>query len=264
MKIIVCLKPAPDPKRWDQIQLDPVTRALQRGGIPSVLGPLDKRALEEGLRIKEAHGGKVIAMAMAPPAAKDNLLEALAMGADEICLLSDRIFSGSDTWATSLVLAKGIERLGGFDLVLCGSTSLDGSTGHVGAQLAEFLGVMNVSQVMAIEEIEDGALRTKSMIESGYRIMTPPLPAVLTVTREINTPRFISLFGVIEAESKPFVTLSAAELGISPEEVGFGGSPTQTGEVFLPEMKRRAEILSGEPEAVVQEMLRKIRQALGR
>ena len=263
MKIIVCLKPAPDPKRWDQIQLDPVTRALQRGGIPSVLGPLDKRALEEGLRIKEAHGGKVIVMAMAPPAAKDNLVEALAMGADEVCLLSDRIFAGSDTWATSFVLARGIVRLGGFDLVLCGSTSLDGSTGHVGAQLAEFLGVMNVSQVMAIERIEDGVLRTKSMIESGYRIMTTPLPAVLTVNREINTPRFISLFGVIEAESKPFVTWSAAELGISPEDVGFGGSPTQTGEVFLPEMKRRAEILSGEPEAVVQEMLRKIRQALG-
>ena len=90
MNIIVCLKPAPDPRYWDRIQLDPATKALQREGIPSILGPLDKRALEEGLRIKEKHGGKVVAMAMAPPSAKDNLAEALAMGADEAYLLSDR------------------------------------------------------------------------------------------------------------------------------------------------------------------------------
>ena len=97
MIIIVCVKPAPDPKRWDSIQLDPKTKALRREGIPSVLGPLDKRALEEGLRIREKHGGKVVALAMAPPAARDNLVEALAMGADEGGLLSDRAFAGSDT-----------------------------------------------------------------------------------------------------------------------------------------------------------------------
>lgn len=263
MNIVVCLKPAPDPKRWDSIQLDPVTKALKREGIPSVLGHLDKRALEEGLRIKEKHGGKVAVMAMAPPAAKDNLLEALAMGADEGYLLSDRAFAGSDTWATSLVLSRAIKKLGSFDLILCGSYSLDGSTGHVGAQLAEFLGVLNVTQVAAVESITEGALRTKSLMERGYRILETLLPALITVNREINTPRFTSLLGIIEAESKPLIIWSAADLGITGDEVGLKGSPTQTGDVFLPEMKRQAEMISGEPEEMIKVIIRKIRQALG-
>jgi electron transfer flavoprotein beta subunit len=263
MNIIVCVKPAPDPKKWDTIQLDPVTKALQRGGIPNVLGPLDKRALEEGLRLKEKYGGKVAVMAMAPPSARENLVEALAMGADEAYLLSDRLFAGSDTWATSLVLAKGIRKAGTWDLVICGSWSLDGSTGHVGAQLAEFLGIWNVSQVTAVESIEDNQVRTRSQIERGYRVMTTPLPALITVAHEINSPRFISLFGVMEAESKPLQTWSAKDIEINPEEVGFSGSPTQTGDVFIPPLKRKAEMLRGEPEEMVKEIVHKIRQALG-
>ena len=263
MNIVVCVKPAPDPKHWDSIQLDPVTKALRREGIPSVLGPLDKRALEEGLRIKETYAGKVVAMAMAPPAARANLVEALAMGADEAYLLSDRAFAGSDTWATSLVLSRGIQKLGEFDLVICGEWSLDGSTGQVGAQLAEFLGIPNVGRVVAVERMEGGSLRTQSMVELGTRTLETSLPALITVTREINTPRFTSLLGVIEAESKPCVSWSAMDLGIAPEEVGFRGSPTQTGEVFMPEMKRKAEMLRGEPEGMVIEILHKIRQAIG-
>jgi electron transfer flavoprotein beta subunit len=263
MNIIVCLKPAPDPKHWDKIQLHPVTKALQREGIPSVLGSLDKRALEEGLLIKEKIGGKVAAMAMAPPSAKENLMEALAMGADEGYLLSDRAFAGSDTWATSWVLSKGIAKYGKFDLILCGSYSLDGSTGHVGSQLAEFLNIPNVIQVSGIEKIEEGMVRTKSIMEGGYRIMESPLPALLTVTREINTPRFTSLFGVIEAESKPMTTWSLGDMGISLEDVGFKGSPTQTGDVFIPEKKRKVEMLTGEPEVVVKEILQRIRLAMG-
>jgi len=263
MNIIVCVKPAPDPKKWDSIQLDPVTKALQRAGIPSVLGPLDKRALEEGLRLKEKYGGKVVVLAMAPPSARDNLVEALAMGADEGCLLSDRLFAGSDTWSTSLVLAKGIKKLGSYDLVICGSWSLDGSTGHVGAQLAEFLGIWNVSQVTALESIESDQLRTRSQIERGYRVMTTPLPALITVAHEINTPRFISLFGVMEAESKPLQIWSASDIEIQPEEVGFSGSPTQTGDVFMPPMKRKAEMIKGEPEEIVKEIVHRIRKAIG-
>jgi electron transfer flavoprotein beta subunit len=263
MNIVVCVKPAPDPKRWDSIQLDPETKALRRQGIPSVLGPLDRRALEEGLRIREKYGGRVLAMAMAPPSARDNLVEALAMGADEACLLSDPVFAGSDTWATSRVLARGIQKWGGYDLVLCGEWSLDGSTGHVGAQLAEYLGIPHVSRVVAVESLGGGILRTRSTVELGNRILESDLPALITVTRDINTPRFTSLLGVVEAETKPLLIWSAAELGIQPGEVGFSGSPTQTGDVFLPEMKRKAVILRGEPEEMVPEIIRKIRQALG-
>jgi electron transfer flavoprotein beta subunit len=263
MNIIVCVKPAPDPKRWDSIQLNPMTKALQREGIPSVLGPLDKRALEEGLRVRERHGGKVAVMAMAPPSARENLVEALAMGADEGYLLSDRLFAGSDTWATSLVLAAGIRKWGSYDLIFCGEWSLDGSTGHVGTQLAEYLGIPNASRVSAVESLESGTLRTRTMIEGGYRILETTLPALITVTRDINTPRFTSLLGVMEAETKPLVGWSAADLGVKPREVGFQGSPTQTGDVFMPEMKRKAEVLQGEPEEMVKEIIRRIRQALG-
>jgi electron transfer flavoprotein beta subunit len=263
MKIIVCVKPAPDPKKWDSIQLDPVTKALQRTGISSVLGPLDKRALEEGLRLKEKYGGTVAVMAMAPPSGRENLIEGLAMGADEAYLLSDRAFAGSDTWSTSLVLAAGIRKIGGFDLVVCGTWSLDGSTGHVGAQLAEFLGTWNVSQVTAVEGIENGRMRTRSQIERGYRVMETPLPALITVTHEINTPRFTSLFGVMEAESKPLQIWSAAEIGVSAGDIGFSGSPTQTGDVFMPSSKRKAEMLKGEPEEVVKEVAHRIRRAVG-
>jgi electron transfer flavoprotein beta subunit len=263
MKIIVCVKPAPDPKRWDSIQLDPVTKALQRTGIPSVLGPLDKRALEEGLRLKEKYGGIMAIVAMAPPSARENLIEGLAMGGDEAHLLSDRVFAGSDTWSTSLVLAAGIKKIGEFDLVVCGGWSLDGSTGHVGAQLAEFLGIWNVSQVMAVENIEAGRMRTRSQIERGYRLLETPLPALITVTHEINTPRFTSLFGVMEAENKPLQIWSAADIGVSPGDVGFPGSPTQTGDVFMPSSKRKAEMLKGEPEDVVKEVVHRIRMAIG-
>lgn len=263
MNIVVCLKPAPDPKYWDSIQLDPVTKALKREGIRSVLGPLDKRALEEGLRVREKHSGHVRVMAMAPPSARENLVEALAMGADEAYLLTDRAFAGSDTWATSLVLSRGVRKLGTFDLILCGSYSLDGSTGHVGGQLAEFLGIVNVSQVVALESFKAGRIRTRSLFELGYRILESRLPIVLAVAREINTPRFISLSGVMEAESKPLITWSAADLDIAEDVVGFKGSPTQTGDIFLPEMKRQAEMITGEPEEIVATILDKIRQAIG-
>jgi electron transfer flavoprotein beta subunit len=202
-------------------------------------------------------------MAMAPPSAIGNLVEALAMGADEGYLLTDRAFAGSDTWATSLALSQGIKKLGSFDLVLCGSYSLDGSTGHVGGQLAEFLGIVNASQVSAVEGIAAGKIRTRCLLESGFRVLESRLPALLTVTREINTPRFTSLSGVIEAESKPLITWSAADLGITLDDVGFHGSPTQTGDIFLPKMKRRAEMISGEPEEMVEKIKQKIRQALG-
>ncbi|HSR11269.1 MAG TPA: electron transfer flavoprotein subunit beta/FixA family protein [Thermodesulfobacteriota bacterium] len=263
MKITVCVKPAPDPKRWDSIQLDPVTKALRREGIPSILPPLDKRALEEGLRLKEKHGGTVRVFSMAPPSGRENLMEALAMGADEAFLLSDRSFAGSDTWATSLVLARGIQKSGPFDLVICGEWSLDGSTGHVGAQIAEFLGIPNVGRVVAVEGIDDGCMRTRSLIERGIRVMETSLPALITVTRDINQPRFTSLMGVMEAESKPCRILSASELGIPAQDTGFSGSPTQTGDVFMPDMTRRAEILDGEPEDMVKEIVRRIRQAIG-
>ncbi len=263
MDIIVCVKPAPDPKFWERIQLDPQTKALRREGVPSVLGPLDKRAVEEGLRLKEKYGGQVKTVAMAPPGARANLVETLAMGADEAYLLSDRAFAGSDTWATSYVLSKAVHKIGSFDLIICGEWSVDGSTGHVGPQLAEFLDIPHITRTVAIEKVTKESIITRSLIEGGYRILETSLPTLITVAREINTPRFISLLGVLEAEKRPLLIWGANDLGINPEEVGFSGSPTQTGDIFRPQMKRKGEVLQGEIEELTREIIQKIRQAIG-
>ena len=260
LDIIVCIKPVPDPHHWTKITLDPVTKTLRREGIPSVINPLDKHALEEALRIKEKHGGHVTVVSMAPPTVIDNLREAIALGADEAVLLSDRSFAGADTLATSYVLAAGIKKLGKFDLVLCGDQSLDGSTGQVGPEVAEFLGVPHVTRVKKIDFTDRGFIRVESAIENGYISMEVQTPAVLTVVREINTPRHIPLTRISEAMRREIKIWTIKDLDVDRKMVGLSGSPTQVADVFMPEMKRRGEILDGEPETDVKLLVEKLRQ----
>lgn len=260
LNIVVCIKPVPDPQHWTKITLDPVTKTLRREGIPSVINPLDKHALEEALRIKEKHGGQVTVVSMAPPTVIDNLREAIALGADETILLSDRSFAGADTLATSYVLAAGIKKLGKFDLVLCGNQSLDGSTGQVGPEVAEFLGVPHVTHVKKIDFVDRGLIRVESAIEHGHILMEVQTPAVLTVVREINTPRHAHLARISEAMRKEIKIWTMKDLDVDRNMVGLSGSPTQVADVFMPEMKRRGEILDGEPEIVVKLLVEKLRQ----
>ena len=260
LNIVVCIKPVPDPQHWAKITLDPVTKTLRRKGIPSVINPLDKHALEEALRIKEKHGGYVTVVSMAPPMAMDNLREAIALGADEAILLSDQSFAGADTLATSYVLAAGIKKLGKFDLIFCGNQSLDGSTGQVGPELAEFLGVPHITHVRKIDFIDTGLIRVESAIEHGHALMEVQTPVVLTVVREINTPRHIPLMRISEAMRKEIEIWAMKDLDVDRNMVGLSGSPTQVADVFMPEMKRRGEILDGEPEIVVKLLVERLRQ----
>jgi len=260
LDIIVCIKPVPDPYHWTKITLDPVTKTLRREGIPSVINPVDKHALEEALRIKETHGGHVTVVSMAPPTVIDNLREAIALGADEAVLLSDRSFAGADTLATSYVLAAGIKKLGKSDLVLCGDQSLDGSTGQVGPEVAEFLGVPHVTRVKKIDFIDRGFIRVESAIEHGHILMEVQTPVVLTVVREVNTPRHIPLIRISEAMQKEIKIWAMEDLDVDRDMVGLSGSPTQVADIFMPEMKRRGEILDGEPENVVKLLVEKLRQ----
>ena len=260
LNIIVCIKPVPDPQHWMKITLDPVTKTLRREGIPSVINPLDKHALEEALRIKEKHGGYVTVVSMAPPTVIDNLREAIALGADEAILLSDRSFAGADTLATSYVLAAGIKKLGKFDMVLCGNQSLDGSTGQVGPEVAEFLGIPHVTNVKKISFVDRGLIRVESTIEHGLILMEVQTPAVLTVLREINTPRHIPLIRISEAMRKEIKTWTMKDLDVDRDMVGLSGSPTQVADIFMPEIKRRGEILDGEPEIVIKLLVEKLRQ----
>ncbi len=260
LNIVVCIKPVPDPQHWTKITLDPETKTLKRKGIPTIINPLDKHALEEGLRLREKHGGHVTVLSMAPPTVMDNLREAIALGADEAILLSDPQFAGADTLTTSYVLAAGIEKLCKFDLVLCGDQSLDGSTGQVGPEVSEFLGVPHITRVRKISFIDGKHIRLESVIEHGYVLMEVHTPVLLTVVKEINMPRHVHLARISEAMQKEIKTWTLEDLHVDQDMVGLSGSPTQVADIFMPEMKRKGEILEGEPEIVAKLLIEKLLQ----
>lgn len=259
LKIVVCLKPIPDPAYYNQITIDPKTKRVNRQGIPTIISPIDRHAVEEALQITKQHGGKVIIISMAPPDAKETIQEALAMGADEAYLLSDRKFGGADTWATSYVLAEGIKQIGGVDLVLTATESGDGATAQVSSQLGEWLGFSHLWGVMdcEVKSAEDVYVKTK--IENGYMEWNGKLPMVLAVTREINKPRYTSIMGVMKAKKKPFTTWTFNEMDLIEENLGLLGSTTQAGGLSSPDMNRKGEIIKGNSEEVVEFILEKLR-----
>lgn len=260
LSIAVCLKPVPDPKYYDKITIDPIDKTIVRTGIPTIINPVDKNALEAALRLKEQFGGKVTVISMAPPNAAENLREALAMGADEACLLSDRAFAGADTLATSYTLAQGLRKVGGdFDLVFCGSESADGATAQVASQLGEWLGVPHLWNVFHLEAKSEKVYYLKTKTENGYMEWEAQAPLVIAVSREINRPRYTSIMGVMKAKNKKLETWKAADLELDLSLTGLGGSPTKAGEISTPDLKRKSEKLKGEPEDLVQSIIAKLR-----
>lgn len=263
MEIVVCVKPVPDPKQLSKICLDPETKVLRREGVDTVVNPMDRNALEAGLQIREQLGGRVRVISMAPPFAAEVLRETLALGADEALLLSDRAFAGGDTLATARVLAAGIRRWGLPDLVLCGAESVDGSTGQVAPQLAHCLEYAHLSYVCGLEEVTSERLLAHWQVEEGYARVEVALPAVLSFTRDANRPRGMGLMGIVQARNKPLHSWSMADLQdeLQPAACGLDGSPTQMGDMWMPEVAcRRQEILRGEPEEVVEALLTRLRE----
>jgi len=260
LRIAVCIKPVPDPEQYHKIQIHPDTKTIVREGIESIINPIDKHAIEEGLRLREAHGGTVMLFSMAPPDASQNLLEALAMGADEAYLLSDKRFAGADTLATSHVLAAGIQKAGGADLIITGTESGDGATAQVPAQLGEWLGIDHLWGVTEchIESPESVELRTKT--EDGAKIWTAQLPLAIAVAREINQPRFTSIMGVMKAKKKPLETWGYEDLDVDEQYVGLAGSPTQPGDIYTMDISRKGEIIQGSGEEVVHLILDQLRK----
>ncbi|MFZ5647110.1 MAG: electron transfer flavoprotein subunit beta/FixA family protein [Bacillota bacterium] len=261
LKIAVCIKPVPSPVHYHQVEIDPGTKTLVRQGIPTVINPLDKNALEAALQIREKCGGEVTVISMAPPPAGENLREALAMGADRAVLLSDRAFAGSDTLATSMVLASAIKKLGQFDLVLAGNESADGGTSHVPAQLGEWLGYPHLMHACGIEVVNGGEIKIVTIREQCRVVYMMKLPAVVSVVRTINRPRFTSLMGVIAAGKKPLDIYSSADLPVDEEFLGLGGSPTRAGDIYQPDLTRRCETLEGSTDEIAGALLQKLRAA---
>ena len=247
MRIIVCLKPVPDPKQWHRLGLDPKTKTLIREGIPNIINPLDKKALEAALQLREKEGGEIITLSMAPASAMPVLREGLAMGADRSILLSDLAFAGSDALATSYIMATAIKKLAHYDLILCGDRTLDGGTSLVSAQIAEFLGIPNLMHVSAIETQNSRVFHVRSQIEHGYMVVEIKPPVVLSVVKEINEPRYITFMNILEAEKKEIQIWSFTDLSLDEPWVGLEGSPSQMADLFIPEVKRKVEILQGDP-----------------
>jgi electron transfer flavoprotein beta subunit len=223
---VVCVKVVPKP---EEIRVDPQTRTLLREGVRSEINPPDLNAMELALQLKDRHGGRVSILSMGPPFFEPYLRVALAMGADHIVLLSDRAFGGADTLATTYTLARGINRLGGADLILCGEESSDGATGQVPAGLAEWLGIGQITVIREAElDLDRRMVRGRREMRGGYEMLEVPLPAVLSVKTAANEPRFMDYAIKPWAFAEGRITVwNQADLAAEADLIGWQGSPTR-------------------------------------
>ena len=259
MNIIVCIKQVPG---TTEIKIDPKTNTLVREGVKSIVNPFDAYALEEGVRLKERYGGKVIVITMGPPQAEEALRETISLGADEAILLSDRVFAGSDTWATSYVLSKAVAKIAQYDIVICGRQTLDGDTGQVGPELSEMLKIPFVSYVSKIEEIKDKRIMVQRMIEEGHEVIETTMPAVITVVKEINVPRLPSLRGSMKAKTAKIPVWTAADIGAEVNKSGIPGSPTRVVKIFFPKREHKSEMLQGTLEEQINQLCERLEEII--
>ena len=221
MNIVVCMKQVPDTASERKLRPDGV---LDRQAADGLINELDEYAIEEGLRLAEANGGQVTILTMGPEKAAESVRKALSMGADKAVHLVDEALAGSDSLATSYALAKVLETIG-FDLVICGAESTDARTGVLAAMLAERLGVPQLTLAGKVD-VDGLAVTIRRISDDGYAVVTAQLPAVVSVMEKINEPRYPSFKGIMAAKKKPVQTLSLADAGISPAEVGLANAAT--------------------------------------
>lgn len=257
MNIVVCVKQVPD---TTEVKLDPVKGTLIRDGVPSIINPDDKAALEAALCIREQVGGKVTVVSMGPPQADVALREALAMGADEAILVTDRAFGGADTWATSYTIASAIKKLD-YDLIIAGRQAIDGDTAQVGPQMAQHLGLPQVSYVENIEAVNERSIVLRRQFEDRYHIVEAQLPCLITVLSELNKPRYMSVSGVFDAyREKKIVKMTLADLEdvIDKSNIGLGGSPTRVKQSFTKQPKGKGEKFETDADDAVRIIVEKL------
>ncbi|MFV0466238.1 MAG: electron transfer flavoprotein subunit beta [Lachnospiraceae bacterium] len=257
MKIAVCVKQVPD---TNEVKIDPLKGTLIREGVPSILNPDDANALEAALRLKDEYPGSTVAViTMGPPQANSMLRECLAMGADDAYLLSDRVFGGADTCATSTTLAGGLNKIGTFDLIFAGRQAIDGDTAQVGPQTAQRLGIPVVTYVEGIEMKKDTVL-VKRQLEDGYELIEVQMPCLLTCVKELNQPRYMTIAGIMDAYKKTITIFDHTDLGLSPEDCGLKASPTQVARSFTPPLKGKGEMIHGTPKEEARILFTKLRE----
>jgi electron transfer flavoprotein beta subunit len=242
-----------------EVRINPETNTLIREGVPSIINPYDLHAIEAALQIREKVGGKVTVITMGPPQAEDALREAVSMGVDEVKLISDRAFAGSDTWATSYTLSKAIEKLG-FDVIFCGKQAIDGDTAQVGPEIAEFLNIPHIAYVKMVEDISASSVKVHRLMDDGYDVVESSVPVLLTVVKEINTPRLPSLKGKMAAKKAVITKMDAQAIGAEEGNLGLKGSPTQVKNIFAPQLKVNRKTLEGTLEQQVDALIEDLRR----
>jgi electron transfer flavoprotein alpha/beta subunit len=258
MNMIVLVKQVPN---TTEVRIDPKTGNLIREGVESIINPEDRHGLEAAMSIKEIAGGNVTILTMGPPQAMEALCEAVAMGADHGILLTDRAFAGADTWATSTALGMAIRRIGEFDLIIAGRQAVDGDTAQIGPQVAEFLGIPQLTYVSNLEIVE-GKIVVERMIESSCERIEAPTPALVTVLASLNEPRHPTVQGLLFATSDraPIEIWNAADIGAKVQDLGFAGSLTQVIRTFTPKEARDTRYLEGSPASVAAELVKALHE----
>lgn len=240
MKIIVCIKQVPDTA---EVKLDPKTNTLIRDGVPSIINHDDKAGLETALRIREEKGGTVTVVCMGPPQADVALREALAMGADEAYLLSAREFGGSDTYATATIIAAALKKIG-FDLVITGRQAIDGDTAQVGPQIAEQLGVPQVTYAESVK-VDGDSVIVKRQFEDRAHVLRVKLPCLITALTELAEPRYMNVGGIVDAYAKQVKIIDFESLrnSLNPDWIGIKGSPTNVVQSFTKQAKAAGTVM---------------------
>ena len=255
MKIVVCLKQVPD---TTAVKIDPKTGTLIRDGVPSIINPEDKHALEAALQIKDNNGAHVTVISMGPPQAQAALREALCMGADEAILLTDRAFGGADTLATSKALAAAIKGLE-YDIIFAGRQAIDGDTAQVGPEIAEHLNIPQVTYVQDVKVEEDGLIINRAL-EDGYELIKVQAPVLLTAIEELNHPRYMNVQYIFDTVNKEVKILTADDIEISKDELGLKGSPTKVKKSMTKEAKGAGEIVKESAQEAVAYVLGKLKE----
>ena len=252
MNILVCIKQVPGSTN---VEVDPVTGVLKRSGVASKINPYDLYGIETALTVAERFGGTVDCITMGPPQAKAVIQEAVCMGVQRGTVLSDRKFAGADVLATAYTLAQGIQKCGNYDLIVCGKQTTDGDTAQVGAEMAEYMGLPNVTNVLSVEDYRDGKLALTVSLDNKVVSLEIALPCVISVDGDINTPRLPS-YKIKRSLSEDSVSMLTFGDFADQDESHYGltGSATQVERVFPPEKTSERQTISGDPEVKAQEL----------
>lgn len=247
MNILVCVKQVPGSSN---VEVDPVTGVLKRNGVQSKINPYDLYAIETALSLTEKYGGRVETVTMGPPQAKAALIETVCMGAASGTVLSDRKFAGADVLATAYTLSQGIKKCGEFDLIICGKQTTDGDTAQVGAEVSEYLGIPNLSNVLSVEDIKDGKIFVTASLDDKIVSQSIKLPCLISVDGDINTPRLPSykIKKALPEDTVKMLTFADFD-DQNPDNYGLTGSATQVERIFPPEKNTEKQSIEGDSTA---------------